>query len=60
MNWHLLPTNDLKPHEETSTCGCEPNVEILENGDMMIIHNSFDGREAIEMFNDIINSNNAV
>jgi len=54
-NWHLLPVNDLKEHEESTTCECEPKIEFQENGDMLIIHNSFDGREAIEMFNEIIN-----
>lgn len=43
-NWHLLPINDIKEHEELSTCHCFPDVEILENGDLMIIHNAFDGR----------------
>ena len=49
MIWHLLPVNDLKEHEEKSTCECSPSVEIQENLDMLIIHNSFDGREAIEL-----------
>ena len=55
-NWNLLPVKDLKEHEESTTCECEPKVEFQENGDMLIIHNSFDGREAIEMFNKIINN----
>lgn len=55
MIWHILPTNDLKEHqEEGSLCECEPKVEIQENGDIMIIHNSFDGREAVEIANEII------
>jgi len=54
--WHLLPTNDLKEHKEESTCSCEPKTEIIENGDILIIHNSFDGREAIEWTNEIINN----
>ena len=58
-NWHLLPVKDLKEHEESTTCECEPKVEFQENGDMLIIHNSFDGREAIEMFNEIINKKRA-
>jgi len=55
MNWHILPINDLKEHEDLSTCECEPKVEIQENGDLLIVHNAFDGREAIEIFNTIIN-----
>lgn len=53
MTWHILPINDTKEHEEKSTCECRPEVEILDNGDMMIIHNSFDGREYVEVLKDI-------
>jgi hypothetical protein len=45
MILHILPLNDIKEHEEKSTCECYPEVEILENGDIMIIHNAYDGRE---------------
>jgi len=45
--WNILPTNDLKPHTEDSTCECKPKV-IIENGEIIIIHNSFDGREHVE------------
>lgn len=51
MIWNILPENDLKEHIEESTCECGPSVEILENGDMMIIHNSYDGREILEQLN---------
>lgn len=47
MAIHIVPINDLKEHEETSTCECCPRVEF-ENGEMIIIHNSFDGREKYE------------
>jgi len=40
----IIPLKDLKEHEELSTCECCPSVEF-ENGEMLIIHNSFDGRE---------------
>jgi len=48
-NWHILPTNDLKEHEESSTCECYPTIEIKDNGDMLVIHNAFDGREIFEL-----------
>jgi hypothetical protein len=48
MITHILPINDLEEHEELSTCKCNPEMEVLENGDMMIVHNSFDKREIIE------------
>lgn len=53
MNWHVLPVDDIKPHEESTTCKCEPKV-IHVNGNMVIVHNSFDGREGLEWFNEHI------
>lgn len=55
--WHILPCNDIEEHDENTTCKCHPRVEMQENGDMLVIHNSFDGREAIEMANEILNKN---
>jgi len=37
---HIIPVNDIKPHEETSTCHCGPSLE-MESGEMIIVHNSF-------------------
>jgi hypothetical protein len=54
MAWHVLPTNDLEEHEESTTCKCEPRV-LYENGEMIIVHNSFDGREGVEIANEILN-----
>ena len=42
---HIVPLDDLKEHTDESTCECGPEVEILESGDIMIIHNAYDGRE---------------
>lgn len=56
MNWHVTPTNDLQPHEESTTCKCEPKVEIMESGDMLVIHNSYDGRELFEEINEFFNN----
>lgn len=44
MNYHVLPVGDLKEHTEDSTCECKPKV-LFENGNMIIVHNSFDRRE---------------
>lgn len=52
--WHILPVNDSEQHEESSMCNCEPRVDT-SNGYVLIIHNSFDGREAIEWANEILN-----
>ena len=44
----VLPMNDLMPHDEfETTCPCEPSLEII-NGEMLLTHNSFDGRELSE------------
>ena len=44
---NILPINDLEEHIEDTTCECCPKVEF-ENGEMIVIHNSFDGRELLE------------
>ncbi len=54
MNYHILPINDLKEHEEKSTCECNPRVEFI-NGNQLIIHNSFDGREGVELAKEVLN-----
>ena len=53
---HILPVNDLEEHTEESTCKCSPQV-TFENGEMIIIHNYFDGREYIEAITQNINLN---
>jgi len=50
--WNITPNNDLLPHTDDSTCPCHPKV-IYENGEMIVIHNSFDGREYVEQLYDI-------
>jgi hypothetical protein len=46
--WHILPTNDLKEHIQDSTCHCHPKVVVMETGDLMITHSSYDHREFYE------------
>lgn len=45
---HVIPENDLRKHEESNVCDCHPFM-IEENGEMIMIHNSYDGRELIEV-----------
>lgn len=54
--WHLLPHNDIKPHEETTTCECLPTIEFIED-EIVVIHNSFDGREGVEQAEKILKNN---
>jgi uncharacterized protein YlzI (FlbEa/FlbD family) len=56
MTINICPINDIKPHTFNSTCECNPDV-IIENGEMLIVHNSFDGRELVEEAENIINGN---
>lgn len=50
--YHILPVNDLAKHLESSTCECNPKIEYI-NGNMIIIHNSFDGREFVERLTEL-------
>lgn len=43
----------MKVHTEDSSCECSPSIEIV-NGEMLIIHNAFDGREGLEIANEIL------
>ena len=54
---HILPRNDTKEHIEDTMCECEPKI-IIENGEMIVIHNSFDHREIIEDVNQIMGEDN--
>ena len=47
MNIHVLPVDDILPHYEDGKCWCDPVTEDV-CGSLIIIHNSFDGREYSE------------
>lgn len=51
---HITPINDLKEHTDETTCECNPRVEKLEDGEFMCVHNSYDGREGLELANEIL------
>lgn len=36
-------------------CKCEPRIEYQEKGTIIVVHNSFDGREGVEWANEILN-----
>jgi len=52
MVYHVTPTNDIDEHTEETTCKCKPKVEH-HNGNMVVIHNAFDGRENIEILREM-------
>jgi hypothetical protein len=54
---HVHPLNDLEPHDlEGTQCKCNPSVIIEPNSEIIVVHNSFDGREAVEEVNRILNN----
>jgi hypothetical protein len=44
---HITPINDLKEHQESVNCHCEPRTEYI-NDTLLIIHNAYDKRESLE------------
>ncbi len=40
---NIIPINDLKIHLEGSICNCNPQC-IIENGELILIHNAYDKR----------------
>lgn len=48
MTWHILPVDDVRDHEESVDCPCEPEIQFMENGDLLVVHNAFDKREEQE------------
>jgi predicted CoA-binding protein len=55
--YHILPVNDSDHHSECGDCKCSPRIEELSDR-VLIVHNSFDGREVVELANEILSSNN--
>lgn len=51
---NIIPINDIKEHIEYPCCDCDPKI-IEENGEEIIIHNSYDRREVIEESERILN-----
>lgn len=52
---HVYPLNDLEDHDISDNghrCKCNPEI-ILENGEMIVLHFSFDGREEFEEFEEL-------
>lgn len=54
---HLIPEDDSEKHLFDERCPCEPRIELLNNGSTLYVHDSFDGRVAVEMANEILNKN---
>jgi len=55
---HVYPLNDIKEHDISdsgNTCHCNPTVIVEPDSEILVIHNSFDGREGLELANEILN-----
>jgi len=58
---HVYPLDDIKEHDTSdtgNTCECEPRVIIEPDSEIVVVHNSFDGREGIEWTNEILKTDN--
>lgn len=45
---HVYPLDDIYEHDTEGTgCACQPKIEIV-SGELLVIHNSWDGREFLE------------
>lgn len=62
--YHVYPRNDLESHflecvypaigNPYCPCKCDPEFKEEEDA-LLIVHNSFDGREGVEVVNEILN-----
>lgn len=53
--YHIIPLDDDHIHMLTRDCECSPQGKAVDDMSTLIIHNSFDGREAYEEAIQIIN-----
>lgn len=44
---HVLPVKDLREHEESRTCWCQPVID-LTGRTALVVHQALDGRELVE------------
>jgi hypothetical protein len=52
--WHVFPTDEVHVHVlYGEDCPCRPRLEPVHSI-VIVVHNSFDGREAVEWANDIL------
>lgn len=62
--YHVYPKDDLEEHYLECVypaigypycpCKCDPKFKEVEGG-LLIVHNSFDGREGVEWTNELLN-----
>lgn len=52
----IIPNDDDKIHIFGVFCECEPKVKVNEKEGVVVVHRSFDGREAVEWAMEIISN----
>ncbi len=62
----VIPINDIQKHTEeysefmgipVSKCLCQPKTNLdINSGGWIMVHSSWDGREALEEVNEILNN----
>lgn len=53
--FHVVPIDDDHAHSMSRTCECRPVAKAVDDISTIVVHNSFDGREAYEEAMGIIN-----
>ena len=53
----VIPLHDTGEHIPGSCCPCKPNVEVV-GANLLITHNSWDGRELVEQIEEWLCSKN--
>jgi hypothetical protein len=53
--YHIVPLDDDHMHTLSRECECRPQAKAVDELSTLVIHNSFDGREAYEEAMEIIN-----
>lgn len=54
LPYHVFPGDEQDQHDlESTLCTCDPELKEV-NGCLVVIHNSRDGREAVEWANEIL------
>lgn len=54
--WHVVPEDDEREHDiSCGWCHCQPRIKTLPNGEKMVVHRCYDGREFVEKAEEIFN-----
>ena len=54
--FHVIPIDDDEPHTLSRKCECRPFPNAIDEISTIVVHNSFDGREAYEEAMKLLNT----